>query len=234
VSTFPPSTGLSLFSGRLGGCKRRFWKLNQLHGAESALEKLIISHTVKKCPSYTGTICSLPYSQQPTSKLPPHSQFSDYELDDRGSIPGRGKGFLFQPLYPERLWGPPSLLFNGYRGPFFGGKARPGRDADHSPPSSAELKKEEELYFHFPQAPPWCVAGQLYFTSYEAHFIFIHPHFASSIRKPFEVFRKMVLIFGEKLQSSCHAQSGRPPIFGCPHCFFNIFATTLHIWMSSS
>jgi len=40
------------------------------------------------------------------------------------------------------LWGPPSLLSNGYRGPFPGGKARPGRDADHSPPSSAEVKNE--------------------------------------------------------------------------------------------
>jgi hypothetical protein len=27
-------------------------------------------------------------------------------------------------------------------GPFPGGKARPGRDADHSPPSSAEIKNE--------------------------------------------------------------------------------------------
>jgi hypothetical protein len=30
----------------------------------------------------------------------------------------------------------------GTRGPFPGGKARPGRDADHSPPSSAEVKNE--------------------------------------------------------------------------------------------
>jgi hypothetical protein len=30
----------------------------------------------------------------------------------------------------------------GTGGPFPGGKARPGRDADHSPPSSAEVKKE--------------------------------------------------------------------------------------------
>jgi hypothetical protein len=27
-------------------------------------------------------------------------------------------------------------------GPFPGGKARPGRDADHSPPSSAKVKNE--------------------------------------------------------------------------------------------
>jgi hypothetical protein len=30
----------------------------------------------------------------------------------------------------------------GTGGPFPGGKARPGRDADHSPPYSAEVKNE--------------------------------------------------------------------------------------------
>jgi hypothetical protein len=42
---------------------------------------------------------------------------------------------------PDRLWGPPSLLYNGYR-VFPGGKLGPGRDADHSPPSSAEVLEE--------------------------------------------------------------------------------------------
>jgi hypothetical protein len=37
---------------------------------------------------------------------------------DLVSIPGRGKGFFLYPLCPERLWGPPSLLYNGYRGSF--------------------------------------------------------------------------------------------------------------------
>jgi hypothetical protein len=45
-----------------------------------------------------------------------------------------------------------------------GGKARPGRDDDHSPPSSAEIKYEQELYLLSPHVPPWRVAGQLYFT----------------------------------------------------------------------
>jgi hypothetical protein len=38
----------------------------------------------------------------------------------------------------------------GTGGPFPGGKARPKRDADHSPPSSAEVKYEKELYLLSP------------------------------------------------------------------------------------
>jgi hypothetical protein len=36
----------------------------------------------------------------------------------------------------------PASYTMGTVGSFPGGKARPGRDADHSPPSSAEVKKE--------------------------------------------------------------------------------------------
>jgi hypothetical protein len=43
---------------------------------------------------------------------------SDYGLNDRCSIPDRGSVFFLQPLRPDRLWGPPSLLYNGYRGSF--------------------------------------------------------------------------------------------------------------------
>ena len=39
---------------------------------------------------------------------------------------------------PDRPWGPPSLLYNGYR-VFSGGKVLPGRDAEPSPPSNAEV-----------------------------------------------------------------------------------------------
>jgi hypothetical protein len=30
-----------------------------------------------------------------------------------------------------------------------------GREADHSPPSSAEVKEGVELYLHSPNAPSW-------------------------------------------------------------------------------
>ena len=39
---------------------------------------------------------------------------------------------------PDLPWGPPSLLYNGYR-VFPGGRKRPGRDSDPSPPSSDEV-----------------------------------------------------------------------------------------------
>jgi hypothetical protein len=46
---------------------------------------------------------------------------SDYGLDDRaivGRSPAEAKDFFLYPLCPDRLWGPPSLLYNGYRGSF--------------------------------------------------------------------------------------------------------------------
>jgi hypothetical protein len=59
----------------------------------------------------------------------------------------------------------PASCTVGTGGPFPGGKARPGRDVDHSPPSSAEVKNELELYLLSPHAPPWRVAGSLYLKS---------------------------------------------------------------------
>ena len=63
----------------------------------------------------------------------------------RGSNPGGGEIFR---TCPDRLWGPRSLPYNGYR-VFPGGKERPGRDADPSPPSSAVVIKELYLYFPY-------------------------------------------------------------------------------------
>jgi hypothetical protein len=47
----------------------------------------------------------------------------------------------------------------GTGGSFPGGKARPGRDADHSPPSSAEVKKEQELYLLSPKCASMACSG---------------------------------------------------------------------------
>ena len=61
-----------------------------------------------------------------------------YGLDGPG-IESRWGGEIFRTC-PDRPLGPPSLLYNGYR-VFPGGKERPGRDADPSPPSSAVVMK---------------------------------------------------------------------------------------------
>jgi hypothetical protein len=55
----------------------------------------------------------------------------------------------------------------GTGGPFSGGTARPGRDADHSPPSSAKVVNKYELYHLSLQAPPWRAAGLLYILFHE-------------------------------------------------------------------
>jgi len=62
---------------------------------------------------------------------------TDYRLDGPGSN-SSGTRFSARPDWP---CGPTSLLQNGYR-VFPGGKVRPGRAADHSPLSSAEVMEE--------------------------------------------------------------------------------------------
>jgi len=62
---------------------------------------------------------------------------------------------------PDRPWGPPSLLFNAYR-VFPGGKVRPGRDADPSPPSSAVGHERVELYLYSLYGPQCLYKGDLY------------------------------------------------------------------------
>jgi hypothetical protein len=70
---------------------------------------------------------------------------SDYGLDEREigvRSPAGEKDFSLS-FVSRPAQGPTQSLENGYRGgPFPGNKARPGRDADHSPPSSAEAENE--------------------------------------------------------------------------------------------
>jgi hypothetical protein len=58
---------------------------------------------------------------------------SDYRVDDPGTIPGRGKGFSSSLCVLTGSGAHPASCTMGTGSPFPGGKARPGRDADHSP-----------------------------------------------------------------------------------------------------
>jgi hypothetical protein len=62
---------------------------------------------------------------------------SDYGLDDRAievRSPTGAEDFSSSPCFQTGS--------GGTGGSFPGGKVRPGRDADHSPPSSVEVKNE--------------------------------------------------------------------------------------------
>jgi hypothetical protein len=69
---------------------------------------------------------SSPYTQQPA--IVPHRE------SDMSSpySPRAGAKLFYISQYSDRLWGPPSLLYNVL------GVRRQGRDADHSPTFSAD------------------------------------------------------------------------------------------------
>jgi hypothetical protein len=74
----------------------------------------------------------------------------DYRLDDRCSrvrFPAGAGNFSFpHRVQPPIQWVPGALSL---------GLKRPGREADHSPPSSAKVKEWVELYRHSPNTPLW-------------------------------------------------------------------------------
>jgi hypothetical protein len=65
---------------------------------------------------------------------------SDYGLDNR-AIEGQ-RIFPIASSVQTGSGAHPASCTMGTGGPFHRGKARPGRDADHSPPSSAEVVNE--------------------------------------------------------------------------------------------
>jgi hypothetical protein len=74
---------------------------------------------------------------------------SGYELNDRAigvRSPEGEKDFSCSLCVQTGSGAHPASCIMGTRDPFPGAKARPRRDADHSPLSSAEVENEYELY----------------------------------------------------------------------------------------
>jgi hypothetical protein len=84
---------------------------------------------------------------------------SESGMEDQDSIFGRNKD---SPQRPDRLWDPSSLLSKEYRGLLPRGVKRPDREADHSPPSSAEVKKA----WRYNSSSPVCLHGALLNNKY--------------------------------------------------------------------
>jgi hypothetical protein len=80
-----------------------------------------------------------------------------YGLDNRGSgvrFPAEAGNFSLHHRVQNGSGVHPASYPMGTRGSFPGVK-RPGRESDHSPPSSAEVKELVELYLHSPNTPSW-------------------------------------------------------------------------------
>jgi len=71
----------------------------------------------------------------------------------RGSNPGGDKMFRIR---PDRHWGPPSLLYKGYRVSLSEVK-RLWHGLDYSTSSNAEVQEEIDLYLYFPSGSLWPV-----------------------------------------------------------------------------
>jgi hypothetical protein len=86
----------------------------------------------------------------PTSSV---GSATGYGLDDRwvGVQVPVGSRIFFSPRRPDRHWGPPNLLSKGCRGALSQGVKRPGLEADHSLPASAEVTK----IWIYKLIPPW-------------------------------------------------------------------------------
>jgi hypothetical protein len=73
-------------------------------------------------------------------------------LNDRGVVVLVPVGSIIFGFRPNRLWGPLIFIFNGYLGALSQEIKRQEREADHSPPTNAEIRKKWIFTFTSPYA----------------------------------------------------------------------------------
>jgi hypothetical protein len=99
------------------------------------------------------------------SRVSSVSIVSNYGLDDRAievRSPAESKGFSSSLCVQTGSGANPASCTMGTSGHYSGTKAWPERDADHSPPSSAEVVNEYDVYILSPPSLLRCVVGLLY------------------------------------------------------------------------
>jgi hypothetical protein len=100
----------------------------------------------------------------------------------------RGLGIFLVTTMSRRALEPNQSPIRWVRGALSLRAKRPVREADHSPPSSAEIKELVELYFHSPNTPSW--RGAWLSTGTNLHlpltcFLSTAPTFLSSFLRSF-------------------------------------------------
>jgi hypothetical protein len=148
--------------GRMQGILRNAWQRWPKHDSTVTLPLLLRQGMTVALPSSEEIIPDIlgsvpPFPRRPKQYLGPQqamghikkfntgSIVSDYGLDDRTigvRSPAGAKDFFSSLCVHTGSGAHPASSPMGTGGPFPGGKARPGRDADHSPPSSAEVLNE--------------------------------------------------------------------------------------------
>jgi hypothetical protein len=128
---------------------KRFGKTSCMHLQDGKVSPLLLVEKEYVAPThwYLPTKLDIVTFQNIILKmifpLVTYSIATAYGLDDRGvgvQVPVGSRMFSSQ-LRPDQLWGPPSFLSNMYRGALSPGVKRPGRKANNSLPTSAEVKK---------------------------------------------------------------------------------------------
>jgi hypothetical protein len=99
--------------------------------------------------------------------------------------------FLFT-TPPECLWVPPSLLSSGYPGLFPLGVKRPGCEANHSPPSSAEVKECAFMAWYSVKAQE-LLSLYLLASSLTSQHGFCSSVYVGITRKVIEIFKDQIL-----------------------------------------
>jgi hypothetical protein len=142
-----------------------------LRGRQSAWPAASLPNSEKRDHSWdTGLSSNVPACLVFRMSRVAVSVVSDYGLDDRSWIPNRVKRFFLQLLRTDRFWGPPSFLYNGYRG-VLSPAVKYGRGViptTHLLPMP-RLRKSRSYTSCLPnpQAPSWRLAGPLYlFTKF--------------------------------------------------------------------
>ncbi|KDR21663.1 hypothetical protein L798_03788 [Zootermopsis nevadensis] len=87
------------------------------------------------------------------------STVTGFGLDDQDSNPDWGQRIFPLASANRPVQGPTQPPIQWVPGSFPEGKARLGRGADHSPPSIAEVKNEQEIYLLSHQVPTWRIVG---------------------------------------------------------------------------